>query len=109
MYSSGQGKGIVKQLKSMTVGQKISALCAVLLTLIVTLGIVSIVDIRQIYGNLNSITTDSLPGVYRIGTLAEQAQEIRGNILVHIATEQPEEKAQMETSIARGFKSFDEG
>lgn len=92
----------------MTVGQKITAICALLLTLTLILGATAVLNIRHIYGNVQAITTSSLPGVYQIEKLAQDAEETHASMLLHIATTDPKLKTKMENKIALSFKDFDE-
>jgi methyl-accepting chemotaxis protein len=57
--------------------------------------------VNAIQLNLQAILTDSLPGVYDIGTLDTQVFELRGNFWKHIANSDQAAKAKIESSNAQ--------
>ena len=64
---------------NLTVGKKFSLGCAALVALSIVLGTVSVLDVSKINSNLQAITGDSLPGVYRIGAMEAAMVNMRGN------------------------------
>ncbi len=66
-------------MKDMTVGKKFAFGCAALVVLSLVISTVSVVNISRINSNLQAITGDSLPGVYRIGMMEVDLVNMRGN------------------------------
>ena len=84
----------------MTIGKKISWSCAGLVALSLVLGIFSLWSIARINNHLESIVTDSLPGVYQIGKLEGLAKDFRGHVLMHVASTDQGQKAGYESALA---------
>ena len=83
----------------MTISNKITLTCGVLLALTLTLGIVGLVTVSQMDGALMATETDALPGIYRIGRAESLAKDVRARMLTHIASGSTEEKARIDSEI----------
>ena len=89
-----------------TVGKKISFGFAALVFLCLALSVVSLVNVSNINSNLQSITTDSLPGVYRISVVEVDLQTLRGNFWKYIATNDSAKRDQIDGDIDKAKQSF---
>ncbi len=65
-----------------TIGQKISALCIMLVILSAAIGIVSITNIQKLLASLNGVATTSLPSIKQITTIQALGLEFRGTSLL---------------------------
>jgi methyl-accepting chemotaxis protein len=97
-----------KKGKGMTIGRKFSLTGALLLLLTITLGSISLIYLSVIHSSLQAITTDSLPGVYEVGRLADCVGHLRALTLMHIAASSPEKKAPFRTEIPTREAQFKE-
>ncbi len=89
-----------------TVGKKISFGFGALVFLCVALSVISLVNVSSINTNLQSVTTDSLPGVYRISILEVDLQTLRGNFWKYIGTSDPAKRVQIKGDIEKAGQSF---
>src|SRR6266496_2157398 len=83
----------------MTIGKKISHSCAGLVALSLCLGAFSLWNMSRIENRLQTIVTDSLPGIYEIGKLESAGKDIRGTMLMHVASSDEREKAELESTL----------
>jgi methyl-accepting chemotaxis protein/methyl-accepting chemotaxis protein-1 (serine sensor receptor) len=103
-------KGTLRRnVKNLTIGKKFSLACVALVLLGVVLGAVAVINVGSINTNLQSITQDSLPGVYRIGALQTTVQSIRGNFWKYLANSDASKKAQTEQANEALKQSFYDG
>ena len=85
----------------MTVGRKISLVCALLVVLTLATGGVAMVSMGRMESASQFIIGDALPGVYLIGRAESLAKDLRGSMLTHVASDKQDEMAQMESVIAQ--------
>lgn len=84
----------------MTIGKKISLTSAALVGFTVLLGVVSVARIERINGIVRSMAADSLPGLESMARLEGFAKDERGEMLLHIAADTPEQMGEAESAIA---------
>ncbi len=73
----------------LTIGKKIGALSATLVLLTVVLGGISQFGITRMDNTLQSLVSDSVPGVATMSAIEIDFQALRGNAWKHIATSDP--------------------
>ncbi len=81
----------------MTVGQKISWMCALLVGLAAGIGGLALFRVSDINTQLQLIVADPLPGVYYMSQLGIYSEQIRADIYTHVAF--PRRHAEMEKEI----------
>jgi methyl-accepting chemotaxis protein len=84
----------------MTIGKKISLACIALVALTIILGVVSILSGRQTTASVQSIASDSIPGMYSLGIVSGLAKEQKVAMLMHIASTDPAQMPGFEATIA---------
>lgn len=89
-----------------TVGKKISFGFGAVVFLCLLLSVVSLVNVSSINSNLQAVTTDSLPGVYRISVLEVNLQTLRGNFWKYIASSDSAKREQIDGDIEKAKQSF---
>jgi len=92
----------------MTVGKKISIVCALLMMFIITLGAVALLSMSRMQTATQLVVGDALPGLYAISQAESVAKDIRGAMLTHVATGNLSELTQIESSIAQNQQKFKE-
>ena len=92
----------------MTIGKKFSLTGGLLLALMVSLGAVALVRLRDIDSKLDSITDDSLPGIHEIGRLGGCVGHLRALTLMHIGASTREKKAPFRDEIQKREAEFRE-
>ena len=90
----------------MTIGKKISLACAALVALTVSLGAVSIVKIERINGVIQSILTDSLPGLESMTRLEAVFKDQRGQMLMHMEADTPDQMSEVEAAMTELENKF---
>src|SRR3954470_3634613 len=85
----------------MTVGNKISLVCALLVVFIMANGVVALVNISHMDTAMQSVIGDALPGVYSISRAESVIKDMRGAMLTHVAAVNQEVMSQMESSISQ--------
>lgn len=96
----------------MTLGRRIAMTATALVALAVLLGVVSIYNVSRIGESLQLIAGGSLPGVYAIGQAESVSKDMRGRMLMHIASDQVPEKGRLDSeleSLERDFREKLEG
>ena len=96
-------------MKNLTIGKKFSFACAALILLGIVLGAVAVINISSINTNLQAVTQDSLPGVYRISALQTTLQTLRGNFWKILANTDAGKKADFERANEAVIQSFRDG
>ena len=91
----------------LTVGKKFALGCTALVVISIIISTVSVLNITRINGNLQAISGDSLPGVYRIGAMNGALLDLRGNYWKYMMNSgNPEKEAQIANAIAADKQSF---
>ncbi|MEP7366235.1 MAG: MCP four helix bundle domain-containing protein, partial [Acidobacteriota bacterium] len=86
----------------MTIGKKISLMCALLVIFTVTLGVTSLVSMTRMDAATQSVVGDALPGVYFAGRVESMAKDVRAAMTIHIGSDKAEDFTQLESTIAQG-------
>ena len=84
----------------MNVGKRIATAFGTILALSAVMGIVAVGCISVLSSTLTDIASRSLPAVYGSGRLIAQAREQRSSMAAHIAASNPDDKKQLEKTIA---------
>ena len=96
----------------MSIGKKITLSFAAFVALLVTLGIIAILNLGSINASLQLVSSEGLPGIHQIVGLMASAKEQKVSMLQHIASADAGEKAAFEREISDGDaqvrKSLDE-
>ena len=92
--------GHTQNMKSMTIGKKISLTCAALVVLTIISNVVALVGISGMKTNLEVIVGDALPGVYYSGQTLAMFKDQRIAMLQHLVYKDAQEQAQCEKTIA---------
>jgi methyl-accepting chemotaxis protein/methyl-accepting chemotaxis protein-1 (serine sensor receptor) len=90
----------------MTIGKKIGILYGLPAAVALTVGLVSVIDLRSMNQTIGKLATDSLPGTYSIGRLSGIAKDIRGGIRGHITAAKAVEKLKAEADLAALAKTL---
>jgi methyl-accepting chemotaxis protein len=85
--------------EDMTIGRKISLLCALLVGFTIALGSLALMSMGRMETAGRSISTDALPGIYFIDRVESTAKEVRGAMLMHMASSDRALMAQFDSSI----------
>ncbi len=91
----------------MTVGKKLSLICAALVMLTVILGTVSIVNINRMNTSVSSITQDSLPGLSNLAIMVETAYKSTYFAMLSIGSDNLQNKIQDEAIVTSELNRFD--
>jgi methyl-accepting chemotaxis protein/methyl-accepting chemotaxis protein-1 (serine sensor receptor) len=91
-----------------TVGRKISLVCALLVVFTIMLGAVALVSMSRVETATQAVAGDAMPGVYLIGRAESLAQDVHSATLKHIASGKPEDMAQQESVIVQSQQEFRE-
>ena len=89
-------------MKTMTVGKKIACLSAAQIALTVALGTAALVSVKWMNHYQDATVNDALPGIYYISRVEGVARDMRGRMLLHIASDSAEQKARFDSEIS-GF------
>jgi methyl-accepting chemotaxis protein len=92
----------------MTIGTRITSTFVLLLACLVLVAGVSLYTSKETQSALNSITTDSLPGIYEIGLLDTDVGHLRALTLMEIAAPTEEKKAPFRDEIDQREREFRE-
>ncbi|MBZ5609924.1 MAG: MCP four helix bundle domain-containing protein [Acidobacteriia bacterium] len=90
----------------MIIGKKISLTCAALSALSVAIGATSLIMLGQMQRNQEATVTDAMPGIYDIGRAQSLTKDMRGRMLMHIATSNEQERSQFESDISKYRDQF---
>lgn len=90
----------------LTLGNRIGLAVAVLLTLLSTLGAVSLFTISRNKAALYAIVADPLPGAYEIGRLADCVGHLRALTLMHVVATSPQDRARFRDEIGQRERAF---
>jgi len=94
-------------MKSMTVGQKISLACAVLVALTLALSVSALVSLGRLNAAAQTVVSDPLPSNYVAGRLDSGADRILVMMNMHIQSESPEEMTRLESQIAEARREWE--
>jgi methyl-accepting chemotaxis protein/methyl-accepting chemotaxis protein-1 (serine sensor receptor) len=89
-----------KNMKAMTIGRKVSLACSTLVAFTIIQGTVSILNTRAMNKDLHSIVDGPLPGIYSLSVMDGYEKEQNVAMLEHIASDSPEQKSRLESTIA---------
>jgi methyl-accepting chemotaxis protein len=92
----------------MTIGKKISTVCAVLVGLTVVTGTAALVSVSRMETKLHSVVEDALDGILYMGRTESAGKEIRLDLLKHILSDTQPEMDQIEGDLARHQAKFTE-
>jgi methyl-accepting chemotaxis protein len=84
----------------MTIGKKIALACSVLVGQAVVLGAVALIGLGRLSDSIQIIVSDSLPGVYYVGRVENTLKDIRGSMLMYVASENEGKMNQLEKEIS---------
>ena len=87
-------------MKAMTIGRKVSLACSTLVAFTIIQGTVSILNTRAMNKDLHSIVDGPLPGIYSLSVMHGYEQEQNLAMLEHIASDSPEQKSRLDSTIA---------
>jgi methyl-accepting chemotaxis protein len=94
------------QMKTMTVGRKISLACAVLAGFTLVMGGVGMMSIGSMNSRIHELVEGPLPGIYSLGLLESDIKEQKIAMLAHIASDNAAQKASLENTIAELENKF---
>jgi len=84
----------------MTIGTKISLACSTLVAFTIIQGTVSILNTGSMNKGLHSIVEGPLPGIYSLSVMHGYEKEQEVAMLEHIASDSPEQKSKLESTLA---------
>ena len=87
-------------MKKMTIGRKLTLLCAFLVLLSIVVGVAALMNMARMNRYQMQTVTDAMPGIHEMDAIRISVYDFRGHILMYILSSNRKENARFETEMA---------